>query len=53
MCKSCGDSNHHPRRMDARMGRIYGESGVPKEAKTRALSAKMGKKTRAAVEKMK
>lgn len=38
--------------MDSRLGRIYGESGVPKEAKQRALKAKMGKKTRSKVEKM-
>lgn len=47
-----GGKQEHPRRMDARLGRIYGGKKVPKEAKARALSAKMGKKTRAAVEKM-
>lgn len=41
----------HPRKMDSRLTRIY-PGGVPKEAKDRALKAKMGKKTRAAVVKL-
>lgn len=50
--ETVGGKPFHPRKMDERLKRIYGGKAVPAEAKARALKAKMGKKTRSAVEKM-